>query len=131
MPKNNKTAALDADRAVAELTESIIDAIQDVKGVHIVEIDLDSLESAPASKFVICQGKSTTQVSSIADNIEEKVRERCRIKPYSVDGTRNAQWIVMDYGSVMAHVFLPEARDLYNLEELWGDATIREIADLD
>lgn len=109
--------------------EVIIDAIQDLKGSKIADINLEHLESAPAHRFIVCQGKSTTQVSSIADKIQEEVRLRCGLKPYCVDGYRNSQWIVIDYGSVMAHVFLPEFREIFNLEELWSDADIRILPD--
>ena len=70
-------------------------------------------------------------MSAIADNIRESLLENHRIKPYNYDGYRNARWIVVDYGSVMVHVFVPEDRLHYNLEELWADAVITEVPDLD
>lgn len=115
----------------ATLSDIVVEAVRDLKGKDITVIDLDSLETAPASRFVICQGKSTTQVGSIADNIVDKVREATGIKPYNIDGTRNSQWVVVDYGSVMVHVFLPETHDLYNLEDLWSDASIEVLPDID
>lgn len=127
MPYNDNTQIYITDR----LADSIIEAIQDVKGSKIADINLENIESAPAFRFIVCQGKSTTQVQSIADNIRDKVLEDCHLKPYNTDGERNAQWIVMDYGSVIAHIFLPEVRDLYNLEDLWSDACINLIPDLD
>lgn len=108
-----------------------IEAIQDKKGSGITLIDLSNVESSTTRCLVICQGKSTSQVSAIADNIREEVQKNTGIKPYNYDGYRNSQWIVIDYGDVMMHVFLPEFRTLYNLEELWGDGKIEEIADLD
>ncbi len=114
-----------------ELADVIVSAVHDIKGRKVTLINMESLESAPASLFVICQGKSTTQVNSIADNIIGKVREQLGLKPYSVDGMRNAQWIVIDYGSVVVHLFLPETHDLYNLEDLWSDADIKSIPDMD
>lgn len=127
MPYNDNTQNYITDR----LADNIIEAIQDVKGSKIADINLENIESAPAFRFIVCQGKSTTQVQSIADNIRDKVLEDCHLKPYNTDGERNAQWIVMDYGSVIAHIFLPEVRDLYNLEDLWSDACINHIPDLD
>ena len=112
-----------------ELT--IIDAIQDRKGQKIVDLNFDAIESAPAQNFIICQGKSTSQVSAIADNIREKLREKLGLKPYNIDGYRNSQWIILDYGNIMVHVFLPEFREYYNLEDLWNDAKMIEIPDLD
>ncbi|MDE7119728.1 MAG: ribosome silencing factor, partial [Muribaculaceae bacterium] len=78
-----------------------------------------------------CQGSSTQQVASIADSVREHLLETSGVKPYNYDGYRNAQWIVIDYGTTMVHVFTPEMRQLYNLEELWSDAEITEIPDLD
>ena len=114
-----------------ELRGVIIDAIQDRKGKRITDIDLREIETAPALEFIVCQGSSTSQVSAIADNIREEVRERTGMKPYSYDGYRNAQWIVIDYGTILVHVFLPDQREYYNIEDLWNDARIEEIPDLD
>lgn len=114
---------------VEALTDTIVEAMQDVKGVDVTVIDLEKLESAPASRFVICEGKSTTQTGAIADNVRERVRRQLHLSPYSMDGTRNSQWVVLDYGSVVAHVFLPEMRSLYDLEELWSDAGITRVSD--
>lgn len=114
-----------------DIIELIIEGIQDRKGSNIVHIDLSAIESAPTRDFIICQGSSTTQVSAIADNVREHLLEQAGIKPFNYDGYRNAQWIVIDYGYVLVHVFLPEVRDTYKLEELWSDATVNEIPDLD
>lgn len=113
------------------LSSAIIEAIQNRKGYKIVDIDLTKLDTAPAQEFIVCQGNSTSQVSAIADNIREEVRERLNVKPYNYDGYRNSQWIVIDYGNVIVHVFLPDFRNFYNLEDLWSDATQTEIPDLD
>lgn len=113
------------------LEEAIIEAIRNRKGLKITTIDMSCLETAPASSFVVCQGNSTSQVSTIADNIREELQHTLHIKPYNYDGYRNSQWIVIDYGSVMVHVFLPDTREFYNIEDLWSDAKITEIPDLD
>lgn len=114
-----------------QLRELIVDAIQDRKGKKITLVDLNGIESAPTHEFIICTGSSTSQVSAIADNIREEVLRNGGRKPYNYDGYRNSQWIAIDYGETMVHVFLPDVREHYNLEELWNDADISEIADLD
>lgn len=114
-----------------DISDLLIEAIQDKKGSKITMVNLEKIESAPALKFVICQGRSTSQVSAIADGIREDIRKATGIKPYNYDGYRNSQWIVIDYGNILVHVFLPEYREFYNLEDLWSDAEIREIPDLD
>lgn len=116
---------------VASLEETIIEAIRNRKGHKITDIDLSGLQTAPASAFIVCQGNSTSQVSAIADNIREEVREKLHIKPYNYDGYRNSQWIVIDYGEILVHVFLPETREFYNIEDLWSDAKVSEHPDLD
>ena len=113
------------------IEEAVIEAIRNRKGTKITKIDFCGLETAPAREFIICQGNSTSQVSSIADNIREEVREHHGIKPYNYDGYTNSEWIVIDYGDTLVHVFVPEARRRYNLEELWSDAVITEIPDID
>ena len=111
--------------------EEIIEAITDRKGKKISLLDLNKIESSPASNFVICQGNSTSQVSSIADSVRERLQKNMDVKPYNYDGYKNSQWIVIDYGDVMVHVFLPEYRNFYNLEDLWSDASITYLPDLD
>jgi ribosome-associated protein len=72
--------------------------------------------------FVICHGSSTRQVLSIADAIEEKLREADRRKPKHVEGRRVGDWILLDFFDVVVHVFLEERREFFGLERLWGDA---------
>lgn len=113
------------------LQQLIIDGIQDRKGRGITIVDLSEIESAAASKFIICEGTSSMQVASVADSVREYVQKNGNIKPYNYDGYANSEWIVIDYGDTLVHVFLPEARQRYNLEDLWNDAKITEVADLD
>lgn len=113
------------------LEQLIIEGIQEKKGKAITIVDLGDIESAAASKFIICQGNSTMQVSSVADSVRDYLLENARIKPYNYDGYQQSQWIVIDYGDILVHVFLPETRQRYNLEDLWSDAVITEVPDLD
>lgn len=104
------------------IRETAISAIQDKKGHDITILDLEKVDGAPTGEFIICTGKSTTQVSAIADSVREEIQKRTGEKPINYDGYRNSQWIVIDYGDTMVHVFLPETRAFYRLEELWSDA---------
>lgn len=115
----------------SDLQQLIISGIQDRKGKQITVVDLSEIESAAASKFIICQGTSSMHVNSIADSVRDYLFEHGRIKPYNYDGYSNSEWIVIDYGNILVHIFLPDTRTRYNLEELWSDAKITEIADLD
>ena len=114
-----------------DLLKNIIEGIQERKGKSITHVDMSAIEDATTRGFVICTGSSTMQVSAIADSVREYVQEKLSVKPYNYDGYRNSQWIVLDYGTIYVHVFLPEFRELYNLEDLWSDAEITEIPDLD
>lgn len=117
--------------SIEQLRPLIIEGIQERKGREIAVVDLSGIESAPTSEFITCQGNSSQQVAAIADSVREYLLENYGIKPYNYDGYRNAQWIVIDYGSTLVHVFTRETRQLYNLEELWADAPITRIPDLD
>lgn len=114
-----------------ELIEHITDAIQDKKGKNITIADLRGLGSTICDYFVICQGNSPTQVSAITDSIWDSLIDNHSRKPFAVDGQRNAQWVAMDYGEVLVHIFLPETRAFYDIEHLWADAKLTEIPNLD
>ncbi len=113
------------------LVNTIIDGIQEKKGRGIVTVDLRQIVTAPCAYFVICTGNSPQQVEAIAESVEEFARKRVQEKPSAVAGLRNAEWVAMDYGTVMVHVFLPEAREHYDLENLWDDAELTQVEDLD
>ena len=123
---NNKTSIKDNK----DISKLIIEGIQEKKGKGIVILDLSAIETA-AHEFIVCEGSSTMQVTSIADSIRDYVLEHGGVKPYNYDGYRNAEWIVIDYGDILVHVFYKEVRDHYNLEELWCDAVITKVPDLD
>ncbi len=113
-----------------ELNDLIIDSIQDIKGKKIVKLDLRSIEEAPTDYFIICEGESNTQVKAIADNIQLRLKREGHQLPSFVEGERNAVWICVDYFSTVVHVFYREAREFYELEELWSDATFTEYESL-
>lgn len=109
------------------LIDKIIEAIQDTKGEDVKVFDLSQIENSVAETFIICSGNSNTQVSAIAGNIEKKVRNDLKERPWHVEGTENAMWVLMDYVSVVVHVFQKHIRDYYDIEELWGDAKITTV----
>lgn len=113
------------------LQQLIIEGIQERKGRGITVVDLSHLESASARKFIIAEGTSRQQVSAIAESVGDYVRINGNEKPFNADGADGDEWIVLDYGDIWVHVFTREARMFYNLEDLWNDARITEIPDLD
>lgn len=114
-----------------DIQSLIIDAIHDRKGHAVTVVDLENIPGASARGFIIAEGSSVTQVGAIADHLRERLLDDAGLKPYNADGRANSEWIVLDYGDVWVHIFLPETRRRYNLEELWNDAEITEIPDLD
>ena len=114
-----------------ELVKRIVEGIQEKKGKNIVVADLTSTDNTVCKYFVICEGNTPTQVAAIADSVSDYVRIHASEKPIGVEGMRVARWVVMDYSDVLVHVFVPEERDFYNLENLWADAQLTEIPNLD
>lgn len=112
------------------LNELIIDAIQDIKGKHIVKLDLRKLEDASADFFIICEGDSTTQVKAIADNVYQRIKDELGVLPAHREGVMGARWVLVDYFDTVVHVFHPETRAFYDLEDLWSDASITEFENL-
>lgn len=109
------------------LIEQIIEGIKDNKGEEITLMDLTDLENSVCDYFVIASGNSNTQVKSIADAVEKRVRENLKDKPWHVEGADRGEWVLMDYVNAVVHIFQRESREFYDLESLWGDATISHI----
>lgn len=110
-----------------KLIQQITEGIQDKKGKKIVIADLTKIGDTICNYFVICQGNSPSQVTAIVDSVKDFTRKGAD----TIDGLRNAEWVAMDYSDVLVHVFLPETREFYNLENLWADAKLTQIPDLD
>lgn len=104
------------------LVLKIVEGIEEVKGENITILDLRKIENSVCNFFVIADAQSSTQVKAISDSIEKMVREDLSDKPWHIEGRENANWILMDYVHVVAHVFRKEAREFYDIESLWGDA---------
>ena len=109
------------------LIDAIVEGIQRKKGIDIVKIDLTKINHSECKYFIICHGNSSTQVDSIAHSVEETVIELLNEKAWHIDGYRNSIWILLDYADIMVHIFQKEARQFYDLENLWADASIELI----
>lgn len=103
-----------------DLAREIAQSAADVKGENLVVLDLKKLSSF-TDLFVIVSGRSDRQVQAIADRIEENLKIK-NSPPLSIEGYSQGHWVLIDCGSVVAHVFYEEVRDFYALEKLWGDA---------
>ena len=93
--------------------------------------NLNGIDGAICNYFIICQGSSPAQVEAITESIGDFARNELNEKPSKVAGLENAQWVAMDYGDVLVHIFLPDVREYYDLEHLWDDAKLTHIPDLD
>ena len=113
------------------LVKTIVKGIQEKKGKDIVVADLSAIDGTICRQFVICQGGSPAQVEAITESVGDMARLELQEKPTRVVGLENAQWVAMDYGDVLVHIFLPDVRSYYDLEHLWADAPLMHIPDLD
>lgn len=109
------------------MVDIIVKAIQEKKGKEIVTVNLTKIQNILSDYFIICHGDSNTQVSAISDSIAKIVYENAKEKPHHIEGSRNSVWLLMDYGSIIVHIFQKESRNYYNLEELWADGDVTKI----
>ena len=114
--------------------ENVLDTIKVItkeigkkKGEETVSIDLSLVHNSPCDFFIICSGNSNRQIESIAKSIEKKAFEKLKIKPWQKEG-KNSDWILIDYVDIVVHIFKKEARELYDLQGLWGDGIIKKIS---
>ena len=107
-----------------ELIALIIKGMEDIKGENISLLDLRKIENTVFDYFIICNGNSNTQVNAIISSIQKIVSKGIKEKPYHIEGAENAEWVLMDYVNVVAHVFQKKTREYYDIENLWGDAKI-------
>jgi ribosome-associated protein len=107
-------------RSLARQVKISINASREKKAEQIVVLDLKGISSF-TDYFVIMQGNSKRQNMAIYESIEQELKKE-NIRPLSIEGRENAEWILMDYGYFIIHIFSKEAREYYYLEKLWGDA---------
>lgn len=124
----NKIKVIESNQPLKDI---VIDACFDIKANEMVVLDLRHIEEAVADYFIICHAESSTQVNAIANSVIEKVKNKTHQIPISREGMRNAEWVLVDYGDVVAHIFIKERRYFYQLEELWSDAKIERVKEDD
>ena len=109
------------------LLANIIKGIEEVKGSNIDILDLREIDNSACDYFIICDRTSNTQVNAIVNSIQKTVSKEIKDKPWHVEGSENAEWVLMDYVNIVVHVFQKHIREYYNIESLWGDAKITSI----
>ncbi|WP_412984284.1 ribosome silencing factor [Pontimicrobium sp. IMCC45349] len=110
-----------------QLITVILNGIEDVKGQNINILDLREIENTVCDYFIVCEGTSNTQVNAIVNSVQKKVSKETKDKPWHIEGSDNAEWVLMDYVNVVVHVFQKHIREYYDIESLWGDAKTTEI----
>ena len=112
-----------------KLVSTIAEGIFKKKGKRVVSLDLSKIENSICKYFVICHGESTTQTAAIGESVIEVVRNEMGEKPIHREGFQQANWVLLDYGDVIVHIFLESYRELYSLEDLWADAKFETISE--
>lgn len=113
-----------------QIVDKIVEGIQERKGKSIVVVNLTKIADAPCSYFVICEGDSTTHINAITHSIKDYVRDEIKVKPYAIDGLENCEWVAMDYGQIIVHVFQRHVRSFYDIEHLWAKAKLTRLEDV-
>ncbi|MGE5106792.1 MAG: ribosome silencing factor [Sphingobacteriales bacterium] len=121
--KKTKVAKLTRN---SSLFKTIIKAIQQKKGENIVSLDLRKIPEAVAEFFIVCEASSNVQIKAISDAIEWEVKKKCEETPFRHEGRAGAHWVLIDYVNIVVHIFHPETRKFYKLEEMWGDGSMVE-----
>jgi len=116
----HREAVAPSERPPLDVARRIVELAEDKKAADIVLLDLTGLTTL-ADAFVICSGGSERQISAIADGILETLRDE-GVKPIGREGTAESHWVLVDFGSVIVHVFTPPERDYYQLEKHWAGA---------
>ncbi len=106
------------------ITEVIVHGMQEKKGKDIISLDLRNISSSVSDYFVVCHADSSTQVKAIADSVEDEMFKAFGEEPWHKEGFQNSEWILLDFVSVVVHIFRTEKREHYGVEELWGDAEV-------
>lgn len=127
-PKKSTGKKIKIKDAAEVLKDQVIFGMREKKAKEIVCIDLRSVKNAVADFFIVCHADSKTHVEAIADSVEEYVFKHAGEFPGHKEGVSNAEWILLDYSNVVAHVFRHEQREFYGIERLWADAEIQQIA---
>jgi ribosome-associated protein len=117
----------ESEKGTDQLITNVIKGIEEVKGQDIEILDLREIENTVCDYFIICNGTSNTQVNAIVNSIQKTVSKTIQEKAWHIEGSDNAEWVLMDYVHVVVHVFQKHIREYYDIESLWGDAKTLKI----
>ncbi len=112
------------------LCDTIVEGMQENKAKDIVVLDLRKIPNTVTDYFVICTGESSTQIDGITNSIVRHTRKEIQERPWHQEGKGTTEWVLLDYVSVVAHIFYKSARTHYDIEDLWSDAKRTDIPNL-
>lgn len=124
---NKRPKKIATKEQTSSLLDSIVEGMKERKAKNITILNLTKLENRVTDFFVICDADSNTHVNSISHSLEDTVLKLSGEKAYHSEGHQNGEWILVDYINIVAHIFLRDIREYYNIEGLWGDAEITSI----
>ncbi len=110
-----------------KLKDLVVHGMQEVKGEDIVILDLREIGNSSCDFFIICHGNSSTHCSAVAQGVEKEVKKATGEMPWRREGVSNGEWVLLDYVTVVVHVFQQYTRELYNIEDLWADAKTTKV----
>ncbi|MFN5912440.1 MAG: ribosome silencing factor [Bacteroidota bacterium] len=113
-----------------QLCDAIVEGMQENKARDITVLDLREISNAVCDFFVICSGDSTTHVDGISNSVTRYTRKELKEKPWHTEGKTNSEWVLLDYIDVVAHIFYKDARQFYDLEDLWADAKRTDVQNI-
>lgn len=106
-----------------ELANALVDSIIDKKGNNILLLDIRE-QAVFSDYFILCNGENPRQIKALIDAVVENAKKKAGARPSGVEGDPDTGWVLVDFGGVIIHLFSPEKRDYYNLEELWSNAHV-------
>ena len=112
-----------------KLVNACVAGIQEKKGKKIRIVNLEGIDDTITKYLVIGEGNSPSQVAALTESVREFARKQANTRPSAVDGTRNNLWVALDFIDVVVHIFVPDAREFYDIDNLWDDAEMEEIPD--
>lgn len=114
-----------------QLVNACVAGIQEKKGKKIRIVNLEGIDDTITKYLVIGEGNSPSQVAALTESAREFARKQANARPSVVDGTKNNLWVALDFIDVVVHIFVPDAREFYDIDNLWEDAEITDIPDIE
>ena len=109
-----------------KLVEKMVNYLEDKKGEDILVLEVKDI-TLICSYFILVTGTNPTHIQALAEGLVENLKENEDLKPMNYEGVKKGEWVLLDYGSVVVHIFDAQARKFYNLERLWGEAKEVEV----